>query len=138
MSKGEDITTRYKVDISDLKKGISQAIQQIKLANAQFNSATAGIDNWSDSVDGVSAKLKQLNTILENEKIKLANYRKQYIEIGNAYKENKSRAEELKAKLIELANSGVSKVSEEYKNHKTALTNVEKEMLSNKRSLDQL
>lgn len=36
MAKGEDITTRYKLDISDLKKNISEANNYIKLANSEF------------------------------------------------------------------------------------------------------
>ena len=36
MAKGEDITTRYKLDISDLKKKISEANNYIKLANSEF------------------------------------------------------------------------------------------------------
>ena len=44
MAKGEDITTRFTIDISDLKKGINQANQQIKLANAEFKKASAGME----------------------------------------------------------------------------------------------
>lgn len=39
MAKGEDITTRYKLDISDLKKNISEANNYIKLANSEFKKA---------------------------------------------------------------------------------------------------
>lgn len=138
MDKGEDITTKFKVDISDLKKGISEANKQIKLANAQFKSASAGMDDWTKSSEGISTKLKQLGIILENEKSKLSNYRKQFIEVGNAYKENKTRAEELRAKLQELANNGVSKTTEEYKKYQKALTELEKEQLANKNVMDNL
>ena len=55
-----ETTTKFKVDISELKKGISDAQRQIKLANAEFKAASAGMDDWSKSADGISAKLKQL------------------------------------------------------------------------------
>ena len=127
MSKGEDITTRYKLDISDLKKGISEANKNIKLANAEFKAASAGMDNWEKSSDGLTAKLKQLNTILNEEKNKLENYKKQQQELAKAYSENGKMADELKAKLVQLASQGVSKTSEEYRKYQKALTDVEKE-----------
>ena len=49
MPKGEDITTKYKIDISELKKGITEANNQIKLANSEFKKASAGMDDWSKS-----------------------------------------------------------------------------------------
>lgn len=50
-NKGQDITTNFKVDISDLKKGIAEANRQIKLANAEFKAASSGMDNWSKSTE---------------------------------------------------------------------------------------
>lgn len=67
----ENVTTKFKVDISDLKKGIAEANKTIKTANAEFKNATAGMDKWSDSADGLSAKIAQQNKIVEAEKIKL-------------------------------------------------------------------
>ena len=65
MAKGEDITTRYKLDISDLKKNISEANNYIKLANSEFKKASSGMDDWTKSTDGLSAKLKQLKSTME-------------------------------------------------------------------------
>ena len=138
MSKGEDITTRYKLDISDLKKGISEANKNIKLANAEFKAASAGMDNWAKSSDGITAKLKQLNLVLNEEKTKLENYKKQQQELDKAYSENGKRADELKAKLAQLASQGVSKTSEEYRKYQKALTDVEKEQQANKKASDDL
>lgn len=67
----QNVTTKFKVDISDLKKGIADANKSIKLANAEFKNATAGLDNWSKSADGLTAKIKQQNTIVDAEKKKL-------------------------------------------------------------------
>lgn len=67
----QNVTTKFKVDISDLKKGIADANKNIKLANAEFKNATAGLDDWSKSADGLTAKIKQQNTVVEQEKKKL-------------------------------------------------------------------
>lgn len=138
MSKGEDITTRYKLDISDLKRGITEANKNIKLANAQFKAAAAGMDDWQKSSEGINAKLKQLKSVLTEEISKLENYKKQLSEVEKASSENGKRADELKSKLNQLANQGVSKTSDEYKKYEKQLNDVEKEQIANENAADKL
>lgn len=134
----ENVTTKFKIDISDLKAGITEANKQIKLANAEFKAAAAGMDDWQKSTDGVEAKLKQLNTLLDTQKGKLENYKTQLAEQKKAYDENSKRAEELKNKLQALADSGVKKTSEEYKKYQKALVDVQKEQASNEKAIEDL
>ena len=138
MAKGDEITTRFRVDISDLKSGIREANQQIKLANAEFKAATAGMDDWSKSADGIKAKLNQLESVLSAQKSKLEAYNEQLKRQQEAYDENGKRAAELRAKLEELASNGVAKTSEEYKKYQNALDSCEAEQEKNKKSLDSL
>lgn len=138
MAKGEDITTKFKVDISDLKKGISEANRQIKLANAEFKAASAGMDDWSKSSEGISAKLKQLSSVLTAQNSKLKSYKDQLKAIEETEQKNGKRADELKTKLQQLASQGVSKTSAEYKKYEKALNDVEKEQLANKTAADNL
>ena len=133
-----ETTTKFKVDISELKSGIKEANQNIKLANAEFKAASAGLDNWAKSSDGVSAKLKQLSTVLDAQKTKLKNYESQYEALENAYDENGKRADELKQAMQELAAQGVSKTSAEYKALEKALAEVEKEQASNRKAADNM
>lgn len=137
-NNGENITTKFKVDISDLKAGISEANKQIKLANAEFKAASAGMDDWAKSADGINAKLSQLDKVLVAQKSKLSDYREQLQRIENASEENQKRANELKAKLQELADQGVSKTSAEYKAYQKALTECEKEQVANQKAADSL
>lgn len=136
--KGDSITTKFKVDISDLKKGITEANQNIKLANAEFKAASAGMDNWARSSEGITAKLKQLSSVLTGQNKKLESYKKQQQAIDKAYAENGKRADELRAKMAQLASQGVSKTSEEYKKYEKALNDVEKEQIANKKASDNL
>lgn len=138
MPKNEDVTTRFVVDVSDLKKNISEANQQIKLANAQFKAAAAGMEDWGKSNDGLNAKLKQLNTVIEQEKSKLSSYQSQMDRLKTSYNENGQRAEQLKTKLKQLADQGVSKTSDEYKKYEKALVECEKEQEANKKAMDNL
>lgn len=138
MARGDEITTKFKIDINDLKKGITEANNQIKLANAQFKAATSGMDDWAKSADGIKAKLSQLDSVLNAQKSKLATYNEQLQRQEDAYNENGRRVEELKAKLQELANNGVAKTSEEYKKYENALAACEKEQDANKNAIDAL
>ena len=72
MAKAKEVTTKFRVDLSEFKSGIQQANKDIKLANAEFKAASAGMDDWSKSSDGLSAKIEQLNTVLTAEKKKLS------------------------------------------------------------------
>ena len=134
----EEFTAKFKVDISDLKKNITEANKEIKLANATFKNETAGMENWTKNADGLGSKLKQLDSVLKNQKSVLESYKGQLEASKKAYEENGSRAEQLKAKLQELTNNGVSKSSEEYKKYNDALKNVIGEQSKNEKSVEDL
>ena len=134
----DEFTAKFKVDISDLKKNISEASKQIKLANATFNAETAGMGKWSKDADGLSKKLTQLKTVLASQKTILSSYQSQLQKQQQAYEENGKRAEQLKAKLQELASQGVSKTDEEYKKYETSLRSVLKEQQNNGKAIDDL
>ena len=134
----EEFTARFKVDISDLKKNISEANKQIKLANATFKAETAGMGQWSKDADGLSKKLEQLKNVLANQKTILSSYQSQLEKQQAAYDENGKRAEQLKAKLQELASQGVAKTDEEYKKYQAALKAVVKEQQNNGKACEDL
>ncbi|MCI8518666.1 MAG: hypothetical protein HFJ51_00585 [Clostridia bacterium] len=138
MPKGEDITTRYKIDISELKENITEATKNIKLANAEFKAASSGMDDWTKSSDGLNAKLKQLNSVLVEENKKLDSYKSQLQEVEKAETENGKRSDILKEKLQQLSSQGVSKTSEEYKKYEKALSEVEQEQVANSKVVDKL
>lgn len=134
----EEFTAKFKVDISDLKQNITEANRQIKLANATFKAETAGMDKWSTTADGLSSRLKQLKTVLENQKSILQSYKGQLEAQKKAYDENGRRADMLRDKLKELADSGVSKTSDEYKKYQDALKKVTREQDGNGKAVDTL
>lgn len=68
----KDATMRLKADISQLQSQMQKASRTIKLANAEFKTAAASMDKWSDSEEGLKAKLKQLNTVLGAQKTQLS------------------------------------------------------------------
>lgn len=134
----EDFTAKFKVDISDLKKNITEANKQIKLANATFKAETAGMENWSKDADGLSKKLDQLKKVLENQKTILASYEDQIKRQQEAYDENGKKADELRARLKDLAENGVAKTDEQYKQYEQALKSVIAEQAKNEKACDSL
>ena len=92
-------TTKFSVDISDLKKNIQEANRQIKLTNAEFKSASAGMGNWAKSADGLSAKVNQLQKNLKSQKTILSEYQKQLELIEKQYGKDSKEADEMRIKI---------------------------------------
>lgn len=132
-----NITTKFRVDLSDLKKGISEANKQIKLANAEFKAAAAGMDDWESSTDGLRAKLSQLESVIAAQTSKLKSYQEQLERVEAAEKENQTRAEQLRT-AYQKAATQYGKNSDEAKKLKSALNSVEKEQTNNAKSADDL
>lgn len=99
MPANNETTTKFKVDISDLKKGIQDANREIKLANSEFKAASAGMDNWAKSADGVSAKISSLEKTLGAQKKVLELYEAQLESVKKEYGENSKEAQEMQIKL---------------------------------------
>lgn len=137
MANNENLTIKFKADITDLKNGISQANSDIKLANAQFKAASAGMDDWSKSSDGIKAKLSQLGATLNAEKTKLNAYKEQLDRIKEAESKNVKSAEELRAKYQQAA-TAYGENSTEAKKYQTQLASVEKEIVSNQKAQEKL
>ena len=134
----QQVTTKFKVDISDLKKNITDANQQMKLANAQFKASASAMDDWGSSADGVSAKIKQVTKIVELQESKLTSYKSQLAKVEEAYEENGKRAEQLRQKMARLIEDGVDPASDEYKQYQKALQDVTKEQDANKKAANDL
>lgn len=92
-------TTKFKADISELKSQFQEAQRTIRLANAQFKSATGGMDNWAKSADGLTAKMEQLNTVVDGEKKKLSSLEEQYKLVCKEQGEASSGAQNLLIKI---------------------------------------
>ena len=98
-NKGDAITTKFSVDISELKAGIQEANRQIRLANSEFKAATGGMDDWSKSADGLSAKLRQLYKVQFQQNAVLDSLEKQLRSVEKEYGENSKAADDLRIKI---------------------------------------
>lgn len=94
-------TMKWKVDIGQLTKAMQEAKRSINIANAEFKTATAGMDRWSKSTTGLEAKLKQLNSTLPQQRKILSDLEKQYEITAENMGENSKEAVDLKIKIEE-------------------------------------
>ena len=101
MAKNNESTMKWKVDINQLTKAMQDAKRSINVANAEFKTATASMDKWSKSTDGLEAKITQLNKLLPSQKSILASLEKQYELTAKNMGENSKEAQDLKVKIEE-------------------------------------
>lgn len=99
MATKNETTTRFNVDISELKAGIQEANRQIKLANAEFKAASAGLEDWGKNIEAVSAKQKQLDTVLQNQERILDSYKQQLQIIIQEQGENSKAVDNMRIKI---------------------------------------
>lgn len=119
----DNTTNKIQFDISELKAGIQESNRLIKLANSEFKAAASGMDNWSDSTEGLAAKIKQLSTVEEQEQRKLEILKKQYAQVAEEQGENSKGAVELATK-INNQQAAVNRVSSELKTYESRLDTV--------------
>lgn len=119
-------TMKWKVDVSQMKAAMADAKRSISQANAEFKTATAGMDKWSKSSEGLEAKIKQLNKVLPEQKKILANLEDQYKLVAKEEGENSKAAHDLKLK-IEAQKAAVIKTETSLKDYGDKLTAVKKE-----------
>lgn len=122
----DESTTKFKVDISELKKGMQEAARQVRMASSEFKAATAGMDNWGKSADGISAKVKQLESVLDSQNSQLEILQKQYDLVAKGEGETSKGAQEL---LIKINNqkAAIGKTNAELNKWRDALSKVDSE-----------
>lgn len=114
------------LDVSDLKSGLQETKKEITKANKTFQNETAGMDKWSDNVEGLQAKLKQLGEVLTQQK---KNYAGISAELDNAkkkYGENSEQVRRLSSQLLD-CDTQIKKLEKAHSNYSDKLQEVERE-----------
>lgn len=95
----EEVTTGLNIDITQFKTALTEANRYIRMANSEFENATAGVEKWSSSADGLRAKITQLNKVLDGQEAAAAALRLEYERVSKEQGENSKGAQELAIKL---------------------------------------
>ena len=105
------------LDIQDLRTGLSEAKREMALAESEFKAATAGLDKWDQSIDGVIAKLDQMAKEMQAKERIVQAYRAELQRVTDLYGENSKQAQEVQTKLnnAEASYTKAQKYTEELK-----------------------
>jgi hypothetical protein len=74
----ETLGASFSIDVTDLKAGLQQANRMIRESESEFKAAAAGMGDWRDSQEGLTAKIKSLNKITEAQQAKVDALQKEY------------------------------------------------------------
>lgn len=133
----ENYTSKFRVDVSDLKKGLSEANQAIKKANAEFKNATAGMGDWEKSADGLNAKITQQKKLVEEEQKKLDLLREQLSRVNKSQEDGKKTISDLNGKYDEAVKK-YGATSEEAKKYAKQLSDAEAAQERNRKAAEKL
>jgi phage-related minor tail protein len=121
-----DATTKFRADISQLKSAMQQAQREVKMANAQFKTFASGLDNWSKSADGLTAKVEQLTKVQGAQKKQLKLLEDELKLTVKEYGENSEAAEKLRLR-IEGQKAAINKTEKDIRNYSKELEECGKE-----------
>ena len=132
-----ETTARFNVDISDLRQGINEANNVIRRATAEFNNATAGMDRWSESADGLTARIRQQETVVQQEQQKLQLLRQQLERLNQAQANGQQELARLNAEYTEAVrvHGAASAEAQEYARQITA---TETALQRNRQAIEEL
>ena len=131
------VTTKFKADISDLKKNIQEANRNIKLANAEFKAASSAMDYMADSAEGIQKKLDQLNKVYKAQNTILDSYQKELEAVVKEQGENSAAADNLRIKIAN-QQAAVNKTAGELATYEKKLDDVNNGMVDTEKAADGL
>lgn len=74
----ESFGASFNIDITNLKAGLKTANSLIKESESEFKKASAGMDDWTKSEEGLDAKIKSLNSIVGIQETKVRALKDEY------------------------------------------------------------
>lgn len=124
MADGERLGASFSIDITQLKAGLQQANRLIKESNSEFKAAAAGLDDWTNSEAGLTAKLKNLNDVSDIQAKKVEALQKEY--------------DRCIADGLDPMSAAAVKMRTDINNQKAALENTKAETQKYQKALDDL
>lgn len=114
----------FAIDTTNLKAGLAQANRLIRESESEFKAAAAGMDDWSSSADGVSARIQHLNNATDLQRKKVDALQSEYNRlIKDGLDPTSKQAVELRTKI---------------NNETTALNKNEKELEQQTKALEEM
>lgn len=123
MAKDNIIGLAMNLDVSDIKSGIAEVKKQIQQSKRDFESASAGLDNWKKSSEGLSAKLSQLDSDMKSQGQMVAGYKAEIQRLSEMEGDHSAQIEKVKVKLQQ-AETSLAKTAKSASNFRAELEKV--------------
>ena len=131
------ITTVFRADISNFSKSTQDLNRYVSQVNSAFKLATSHLGKWSDSTEGLQAKITQLNGVLTAEQKKLENMEQAYADLVAQGKENTKEAQNL-ATAINNQRATVNSTIKNIEHYSGSLKELEDAGVETREELDKL
>lgn len=131
------ITTVFRADISNFSQSTQDLNRYISSVNSEFKLATSNLGRWSDSTDGLQAKLTQLNGVLTAEQKKLEQMEQAYADLVAQGKENTREAQNL-ATAINNQRATVNSTQKNIEHYTDSLQELEDAGVDTREALEKL
>lgn len=126
MAEENVIGLAMQLDVTDIKAGIKEVNNIIKSSKDEFNNATAGMDKWTKSSEGLNAKLSQLGKQLDAQEKAVAGYEAEIKRVSELEGDHSTQLELLNKKL-QKAQAEVKKTQGQMSHYNDSLKSVSRE-----------
>jgi hypothetical protein len=100
MANDTNLGASFSIDITDLKAGVAQANRLIRESESEFRAAAAGLDDWTESEEGLNARIKSLNSVTDIQRKKVNALQSEYDRlIAEGLDPTSRRATELRTQI---------------------------------------
>lgn len=120
----ERLGASFSIDVTNLKAGLSTANKLIRESESEFKAAAAGLGDWSESSEGLNAKIKSLNQITDIQRKKVGALQQEY--------------DSLVADGLDPASNAAVDLRTKINNEKAALAKNEAELKKQQKALEEL
>jgi len=100
MADDTRLGANFAIDTTDLKAGLAQANRLIRESESEFRAAAAGLDDWTQSEEGLNSRIKTLNSVTDIQRKKVNALQSEYDRlIANGLDPTSKEATELRTKI---------------------------------------
>lgn len=137
MDNERKIVTTFEANIDQFNAATQKLNQDIKGVNATFNHSVASLDKWSDNVEGLEAKTKQLSDTLKIQQKALDESKKKFADLAAQGKGNSKEAEQLAAKILK-QDTALKKTQKDLDKYNGELKELKDKGVQSRKELDKL
>lgn len=137
MADNNTITTVFRANIDQFSASTQEMKRYMGLVNAEFQEATAGLGKFSDSTEGLQAKLRQLDGTLAAQKKQLAALESQYNSMTDEQKANTKEGQRLATQILK-QRAEVKKTEKQIDDYSQSLNDLEKAGVKTRQELAKL